>query len=296
MHSKLVSDFGGNEELWREWRSKFSALMAVLGLQNVMRTDAVRPAADEAEARALWDKNCVALHHRLVLFTSGTALSTVMEFSTDFNGAAAWKALVERYEKKGYASMSALHEELINMPMPGDKDPTDYFLKLEDLQTKLKDQGVTVEDATLKGIATARMPPNYEVLQTVVDSKPDLTYAALKKEVKTYYDRHVAPKQKQAPGAEGVALMSQHKKRGGASAVARGATTAMSAQTTSALTAGREAISATTAGSLRGTAGRRRSPGATRRRPMSPSESAEVDVAHVYVFDFMGQQAMGHWV
>jgi hypothetical protein len=87
--------------------------------------------------------------------------------------------------------MSALHQELITREMSDFKDPEEYFLRLEELQQQLKELKVTVEDATLKGIVTAKMPQRYQPLRAVIDTMGDVSYDKLKEHVRAFYVRNI---------------------------------------------------------------------------------------------------------
>lgn len=87
--------------------------------------------------------------------------------------------------------MSALHAELINGAMSDREDPEAYFLRMEELQRQLKELGVTVEEATLKGIAAAKMPARYGPLRAVLDTMKDLKYDDFKQHVRAYYIRNI---------------------------------------------------------------------------------------------------------
>lgn len=204
-----------HDEAWPGWRDKMESFNGMSGLDDLMKADAARP-AQGAEAQAQYDKNNATLYFRLAFFTSGSAHETVKKYKDAKDGVAAWKALVTRYEMEGETKASALHAQLINLTMEAHKDPTVFFLKLEDLQTRLKAMGVMVEDATLKGITMAKMPKAYNGLRTVMDTSAGLTYQQLKVHVKSFYVRNkVQMEQMRVDVDDGVALLGMEQTANG---------------------------------------------------------------------------------
>lgn len=185
-----VSMFEGRTLDWVDWRERFEAIMAILGMKNVLKIDSDRP--EEEAARKLWDDHKEALYSRLILCTKGTPQGLVKKFRTGKDGVGAWRALLEKYEQKGEVRVSTLHDQLINSTMPEGKDPEGYFLDMEDLQQRLKELKVDISDATLKAIVTAKLPRSYESLRAVLDTMKDLSYDDLKDHVRAFHDRKVA--------------------------------------------------------------------------------------------------------
>ena len=128
----------------------------------------------------------------LILLTKGTPQGVVKKFRTTMSGVEAWRALIEKYEQKGEVRVSALHNQLINSSMDGGEDPEAFFLRIEDLRQRLKDIEVDISDATLKAIATSKLPSVYEPLRAVLDTMKNLTYDDLKDHVKAFYERKIA--------------------------------------------------------------------------------------------------------
>ena len=188
--NKLLKIFNGRQEDWPIWKEKFEAIMDMAGVLDVLLPGNTRP--DGGEERVKWDSSSRSVYGRLVLFTSGTPLGLVKQHRRERDGVRAWAALVDKYEQKGEVRMSALHNELINGEMLHHKDPEEYFLRLEELQDQLKDLNVTVDNAMLKGIVTAKMPPSYDPLRAVIDTMKSLEYEELKGHVRAYYARNIA--------------------------------------------------------------------------------------------------------
>ena len=185
-----ISPFEGKKLEWVDFRERFEAIMAILGMKEVLKMDADRP--EEEAARKLYDDHSEALYSRLILCTKGTPQGIVKKFRAGKNGVGAWRALVDKYEQKGEVRVSALHDQLINGSMPDYKDPEEYFLAREDLQQRLKELEVEISDATLKAIVTAKLPRSYEPLRAVLDTIKDLSYDDLKEHVRSFYERKAA--------------------------------------------------------------------------------------------------------
>ena len=185
-----IIPYEGKTLEWVDFRERFEAIMAILGMKDVLKMDSEQP--EEATAKKLWDDHSEALYSRLILCTKGTPQGLVKKFRTGKNGVGAWRALVNKYEQKGEVRVSALHDQLINSTMPEGKDPEGYFLDMEDLQQRLKELKVDISDATLKAVVTAKLPRSYEPLRAVLDTMKDLSYDDLKDHVRAFYDRKVA--------------------------------------------------------------------------------------------------------
>ena len=185
-----VSVFEGKKLEWVDWRERFEAIVAILGMKDVLKMDGVRP--QEEGARKIWDDHAEALYSRLILCTKDTPQGLIKKFRAAKDGVGAWRALVAKYEQKGEVRVSTLHDQLINSTMPEDKDPEGYFLGMEDLQQRLDEMNVNISDATLKAIVIAKLPPSYEPLRAVLDTMKNLSYGDLKDHVRAFYDRRVA--------------------------------------------------------------------------------------------------------
>jgi len=96
------------------------------------------------------------------------------------------------------------------------EDPEAFFLKLEDLQLRLKELNVVVADATLKGIVTAKLSDDYAPLRTVIDTMPNVIYDDLKDHVRNYYVRNIAARaaENEKNMAKTQALMAKSKNFG----------------------------------------------------------------------------------
>jgi hypothetical protein len=208
-----INIFDGSQMKWYEWREQFEAVMAINRMLDILLPDKSRPAEGEALQRT-WDDSNIGVYSRLILYTKGTPLGIVKKHRATRDGSAAWKALVAKYEARGEVTMSALHEELISNPMSGSDDPEGYFLRIEELRERLGSLSVTIEDQTLKGIATARMPKEYANLRTVLDTIKDLTYDGLKEHVKAYHDRNIAGKARSDDSAFAVSEQQRMQFRG----------------------------------------------------------------------------------
>ena len=204
----LLPIFDGKPKDWPAWRERFESILDINDMLDVLLPGAARPTNAGAEQRK-WDKTNRNIYARLILRTAGTPLGLVKQHKAERDGLEAWKALLAKYEQKGEVKMSSLHEQLINTSMKASEDPESYFLKLEEIREKLKELDVTIEDNTLKGIATARMPSEYAPLRTVVDTIKDLSYDGLKEHVKAFYDRNIDGQWKPADAED--ALITQHK-------------------------------------------------------------------------------------
>ena len=95
--SKLkLPKFEGEKAGWSEWKDDFEACAHVAGVGDVLRLDAEEPSGEAA--RAVWVKASQSVYSMLILCTKGTPRAIVKKHLADKNGAAAWRALVKKYE------------------------------------------------------------------------------------------------------------------------------------------------------------------------------------------------------
>ena len=202
-----VEKFKGDPNKWPDWKENFIAVATVLGCAIVFKKDATRPAGNGADAKA-WDKSNEEGWSRLFLSTEGAAKGIVKKHGAAKDGQAAMKALEGKYEQKGEARISALHDQLINTDFHFMDDPEEYFLRLEEIQLRLGELDVTITDATLKGIALSNMPQQYDALRIVLDTMSDVTYDKMKEHARAYYLRNISPNK---PEEKPTALLTTSK-------------------------------------------------------------------------------------
>jgi len=107
-----VKKFSGMQHEWQEWMSD---LLAILdnkdNLVELLLPGAEARPTETGAAQVKWDKTSRKIYMKLVLFTSGTAKSMVLQFGDTMNGVAAWDVLKEKYEMRGRAQKTMLQEK-----------------------------------------------------------------------------------------------------------------------------------------------------------------------------------------
>jgi hypothetical protein len=202
-----LKPFRGEHAEWFDWREKFEALLDNNDLLDTLLEQ--RPT--DVSAQVTWDKGSRKIYSKLVLLTEGTAAGIVGQFKTPRrDGVAAWKALIDKFERKGAAQRAALCTELFNSSLGEAEDPDAYFVRIERLQERLKTQGFEITDTVLQGMVLAKLPPNYATLRAIVDTEDDLDYPTFKARVRAFYSRGVTGKQEDC---DAKALMGKHKKK-----------------------------------------------------------------------------------
>lgn len=184
--------FGGKEKEWSVWKSKFKALAHHLKLLPLLKPGASRPTA-RGDARDEWDEKSEELYYKLVWCTVGTALDLVKQFEDQEDcGAKAWRGLIDKYERKDVARLSALQGELINARLGNGQDPDPFFLKLEEARRQLREMGNEVTDDTLLGTVMNHLPDSYATLRPSLRTNKGLDYETLKSEVRQHYLAEIA--------------------------------------------------------------------------------------------------------
>ena len=77
----------------------------------------------EAALRARSEKKGLQLYTLLLTHTTGAPQKLVMQFRREQDGAAAWKTLVNKYERKDLARQSSLQEQLVHSKLGASQDP-----------------------------------------------------------------------------------------------------------------------------------------------------------------------------
>lgn len=139
---------------FREWNSNLrqGIILYVPELLPILDGDA-RPSGPSSTpaATAAWDKANGRMYSLLFFTTSGSAQLTVRAHegggtSRMGDGAAAWKALNERFDAHNQEARRACHNELFNLRHLAGGDPVDFFTKGYDLKGRLKLLGEDVSD------------------------------------------------------------------------------------------------------------------------------------------------------
>lgn len=153
---------------FREWNSTLrqGIILYVPELLPILDGDA-RPSGPSSTpaATAAWDKANGRMYSLLFFTTSGSAQLTVRAHEGGGtrrmgDGAAAWKALNERFDAHNQEARRACHNELFNLRHLAGGDPIDFFTKGFDLKGRLKLLGEDVSenvflDVMLTGLTKA---------------------------------------------------------------------------------------------------------------------------------------------
>ena len=188
---------------WTDWSDRFRARAARRDLEHRLGT--ARPTDDEAAGTA-WDKDSKKIYYLLIEYTGGAASGIVKQHRTTTNGIAAWQALVDKYELKGFVQEADLHAQWHRETLSATEDPDAFFMRLEKPVARLRELGVDITDRMLVGQVMARMPDNYLPLRTLLDTLEDeLEYEYLKSKMRCFYIRNIAVKES-GGGADNQAL------------------------------------------------------------------------------------------
>lgn len=209
MESKRVriKPFSGDSLEWNEWKGKFRAVLHTEKLTKTLT--AARPSESEAALLANWKEGNENLFYQLVLYTETIAASVVWQYERDTDGQAAWKALVDRYEKSGSIGMTALHKQLATCSMSEDQEPDVFFIKFEMIANRLKELGHPFSDDMLLSMLLGKLPRSYDGLTRALEIKDGLTLEMAKKHIKNYHIQRHEEGGKDAGGTK--ALFTQNR-------------------------------------------------------------------------------------
>ena len=232
---KFTKDFDGKVLHWEDWSFNITIALVPLGLQGVMEGVEPRPsplqapqvfpapppnvgnaqdnaggaqpqpqqvdpavaaaAATREREIAAWDKKNNLVFSILASHVKGDPLSLVRQFRTTLDGAAAWKALKDKYEDTGVVGEVELISKLFACFLADDQDPDSFFAKIEELCGRIQVQFDSVEklvNAFKLGVLLTKSPTKYEPLVTALTAQRDLDYDKSKDQFRTFYMRQMA--------------------------------------------------------------------------------------------------------
>ena len=191
--------FKGDPKKWFTWRDRFEAYLDSKDWLDVLYTD--RP-IDEGKKQSTWDTINRKVYNALVLHVEGTVAAIVGQYkegNPGRNGVAAWRALAEKFERKGAAQKAQLSTGLFTDTLRSGEEPDEFFVRMEERQQRLGGMGFKVSDEVLQWLMLARLPAEYTTLRSILDTVDDLDYSTFKERVRAFYLRGRAePEEKES--------------------------------------------------------------------------------------------------
>lgn len=194
-----ICRFNGDPGRWPVWRMDFRAMAVDKGLVAALIED--RPTDGTQAKKEAWDKANMQLYAKLALCTEGAAKALVQAYDAEFNGRAAWLAMVEKYEVQNLMRKTALQKELFNSSMEVREDPDIYFARTEEMRRQLQLMGLEVSDEHMIGIVLGNLSGEYKTLRTLLDAMETIEYETLKSHVRQFYRRDLADVQEELQAA-----------------------------------------------------------------------------------------------
>lgn len=157
--------FTGKEDEWNEWKTKFQAVLRSKRLLRHLTTEKPEKELEgvaEIEERGAFEKwldNDEAVFYELIIHTSGTACKLVQQFEDGTQGKKAWETLKEKYEGSGTMETVELMETLLTCKMDTERDPDLFFIKVENIQRRLRDRGHGLYRPNAQGSYNGETPP-----------------------------------------------------------------------------------------------------------------------------------------
>ena len=183
-----LAQFSGKAEDFPAWSTKFVALMQTKGLFNAVMgqddaPDDVEPLADGAnpEQRAEHETKVAEREKilkgiksrnnevwcNLVLVLDNTTLMCLR--SDCFNqwtgcgdGARAWRMLLDRFNSSERPTVVSLVGQLAKLRLGPTEKLDDYFVRSQELMTRLNDAGETISDTLFNALVINGLPEQYE--------------------------------------------------------------------------------------------------------------------------------------
>ena len=112
----------------------------------------------------------------------------MQQFQERTEGKRAWEVLKEKFEGSGSMETVELAESLLTCRMDGSKDPDLFFIKIEDLQRRLKNRGKNYTDDMLKDLIIAKLPRDkYHALITSLSGEMNVTCDRVKERIRMHW-------------------------------------------------------------------------------------------------------------
>ena len=135
----------------------------------------------------------------------------MQQFQERTEGKRAWEVLKEKFEGSGSMETVELAESLLTCRMDGSKDPDLFFIKIEDLQRRLKNRGKNYTDDMLKDLIIAKLPRDkYHALITSLSGEMNVTCDRVKERIRMHWRTLIREHETEADESSVQALMSKH--------------------------------------------------------------------------------------
>ena len=177
--------FSGKPEEWHAWMGKFEAVLMTCNLEEHLTKQ--KPDAANSDDLTVWSENSKKIYAKLMMWTGGTAQGLVQQYRGSYDGCAAWRALVQRYEPRGTVGKLALHAQLMSLTMGDNEDPENLFTKMNQISQRLNDLKDPVSESTLLGVVLRALPSTYEVVGKFMQHTKELTLEDCKEHVRAAY-------------------------------------------------------------------------------------------------------------
>ena len=80
-------------------------------------------------------------------------------------GAAAWKALADRFDGNTKKARRACRAQLFSAVMESGEDPADFLSKMDDLRLRLRDMGEEITDESYEVVILQALPKEYDFVR-----------------------------------------------------------------------------------------------------------------------------------
>jgi gag-polypeptide of LTR copia-type len=163
-----------------EFKLKAQSLLDRRGfLQTLLDDELAVPGAAYLKANR-------AIFAELALQTTGDAYQLIEPLA--FNGRAAWKALVDKYESASRERAFELHMKLFSSSMKHGEDPARLILMLEKTCQVLPSMGEVVSEDMLKAAAMRGLSADCDTVAVVVRSQSATSFDDMKAMVRNHYN------------------------------------------------------------------------------------------------------------
>ena len=209
-----LAQFSGKAEDFPAWSTKFVALMQTKGLFSAVMgqddtPDKLEPLVDgttaeqrsEHETKAAERKKIMkGIKNRnnevwcnLVLVLDNTTLMCLrndcFNQRTGFgDGALAWKMLLDRFNSSERPTVVSLVGQLAKLRLGPTEKLDDYFVRGQELMTRLSDAGERISDTLFKALVTNGLPEQYEHFVVQESFQPATTFQELRTRLRNFED------------------------------------------------------------------------------------------------------------
>ena len=183
--------FNGKQESWQVWKMKFVAytirdrtqydLLKTCKNEEVIPQDKKEKEQHEAAKDRLYSNIVLAISDDCIKHLDGVEIG---------DGRAAWKGLLNQFERSSSASKRKTLGEFFKLQMQQSEQISDYIFRIHQKQRLLKSFEIKLDDEITLTVMLTGLPGRFEQLFTVINANKDITLDKAEQLLLEYDERH----------------------------------------------------------------------------------------------------------